>query len=298
MECASLTFQDQVVLEVNNALAAGGALYVDSSSAMQSINTTYYGNWAAVGGAVYIAGLGTTTVSQTNFTNSTFLSNAANLTSSGGALVYIYECFPGGKDASNMYMWAEPPINDSCSAVRYGAGLAYAPHSIQLIDPSVTLYTSNGSNALDFLLWVTDIAGQNVTAGVSTDLASVSGLEVIVNGSYPLLPLDVPGDYDASFNLTGFPLVLLAFKTIRVQPCSLGRIKSEDNTTCTACGMLTFSLKTSSTTCDACPTGAQCNGSAAFLPPAQYYHSSPYSTNIVSCPNPALLVALHRWHAV
>ena len=44
MECASLTFQDQVVLEVNNALAAGGALYVDSSSAIQSINTTYYGN--------------------------------------------------------------------------------------------------------------------------------------------------------------------------------------------------------------------------------------------------------------
>ncbi|DBB03470.1 TPA: hypothetical protein ACH3X3_010824 [Trebouxia sp. C0006] len=87
-----------------------------------------------------------------------------------------------------MYMWAEPPINDSCSAVRYGAGLAYAPHSIQLIDPSVTLYTSNGSNALDFLLWVTDIAGQNVTAGVSTDLASVSGLEVIVNVSALSLP--------------------------------------------------------------------------------------------------------------
>jgi len=49
--------------------------------------------------------------------------------------------------------------------LRYGAGLAYAPHSIQLIDPSITPYTSNGSNALEFLLWVTDIAGQNVTAG-------------------------------------------------------------------------------------------------------------------------------------
>jgi len=84
-----------------------------------------------VGGAVYIAGLGTTTVSQTNFTNSTFLSNAANLTSSGGggavyldagitlfsnsafkqntasgyggALVYIYECFPGATNTSIAY---------------------------------------------------------------------------------------------------------------------------------------------------------------------------------------------------
>jgi len=45
MECASLTFQDQVAMNANNALAAGGALYVDSSSAIQSINTTYYGNW-------------------------------------------------------------------------------------------------------------------------------------------------------------------------------------------------------------------------------------------------------------
>ena len=31
--------------------------------------------------------------------------------------------------------------------------------------------------------------------------------QLTAQGSYPLLPLDVPGDYDASFNLTGFPLV-------------------------------------------------------------------------------------------
>jgi len=81
---------------------------------------------------VYIAGLGATIVSQTNFTNSTFLSNAANLTSAGvlsggggavyldggitvfngstfqqnnaskygGALVYVHECFPGTTNTS------------------------------------------------------------------------------------------------------------------------------------------------------------------------------------------------------
>jgi len=86
---------------------------------------------AAVGGAVYIAGLGATIVSQTNFTNNTFLSNVANLTSSGGggavyldggitlfngstfkqntasgyggALVYVYECFPGATNTSIAY---------------------------------------------------------------------------------------------------------------------------------------------------------------------------------------------------
>jgi len=80
---------------------------------------------------VYIAGLGATTVSQTNFTNNTFLSNAANFTSDGGggavyldggitlfngntfqqntangyggALVYIHECFPGATNISLAY---------------------------------------------------------------------------------------------------------------------------------------------------------------------------------------------------
>ncbi len=77
-----------------------------------------------------------------------------------------------------------------------------------------------------------------------------------------------------------------ASMTLRVQPCSLGSITSGNNTICTVCGNSTFSLDPTSTVCDACPSGAQCNGSAAFIPPAEYYHSSPNSTHIVSCPNP------------
>ena len=44
LECVSVTFQDQVAMQMNHAAAAGGALHVDSSSAIQSTNTTYYGN--------------------------------------------------------------------------------------------------------------------------------------------------------------------------------------------------------------------------------------------------------------
>ena len=43
--------------------------------------------------------------------------------------------------------------------------MAYAPQSIQLAGPSVKEYTSDGSTGLEFLLRVTDVAGQNVTAG-------------------------------------------------------------------------------------------------------------------------------------
>ena len=49
--------------------------------------------------------------------------------------------------------------------LRYDARLADAPYSIHLVDPSVLDYTSDGSTGLEFLLWVTDVAGQNVTAG-------------------------------------------------------------------------------------------------------------------------------------
>ena len=45
VECASLTVQDQVAMQLNHADAAGGALHADSSSAIQSTNTTYHGNW-------------------------------------------------------------------------------------------------------------------------------------------------------------------------------------------------------------------------------------------------------------
>ena len=77
-----------------------------------------------------------------------------------------------------------------------------------------------------------------------------------------------------------------AVKTIQVQPCSLGSVRNNETTTCTVCANLLFSLDPTNTTCDGCPSGAQCFGSDAFIPPVQSYHSSPNSTTIVSCPNP------------
>ncbi|KAL0046985.1 hypothetical protein WJX82_003591 [Trebouxia sp. C0006] len=223
------------------------------------------------------------------------------------------------------------PSEDPAPLLGYGDGLAYPPYSIQLAGPSVVTYTSDGSTGLEFLLWVTDIAGQNVTAGVSSNTTSASALEATVIASAnpiasaleatvsvsPAVDLPagarplrltghttgtgdpkglilvsafeivaVPWDYNVSFSLTDFPLVPAASMILRVQSCSLGSITSGNNTICTVCGNSTFSLDPSSTVCNACPSGAQCNGSAAYIPPAQYYHSSPNSTHIVSCPNP------------
>ena len=60
-------------------------------------------------------------------------------------------------------------ITDICIA-RYGNGLAYAPHSINLAGSPEVMYTSDGSTPVDFRLWATDIVGQNVTAGQLVNL--------------------------------------------------------------------------------------------------------------------------------
>ncbi len=77
-----------------------------------------------------------------------------------------------------------------------------------------------------------------------------------------------------------------AFKTIQIQPCSVGHVTDEYNTSCTVCGNSTFSLDPNKTFCDACPSPAQCFGNDVFIPPEQHWHSSPNSTTILSCPNP------------
>ncbi len=73
-----------------------------------------------MGGAVYIAGLGTGVVSQTNFTNNTFESNAANQTflgvvSGGGGALYL----DGGVTLLNGSTFRQN------SASGYGGALAY-----------------------------------------------------------------------------------------------------------------------------------------------------------------------------
>ena len=62
----------------------------------------------------------------------------------------------------------QPYVTPTCICIdRYGSGVAYAPHSIHLAGPSEVMYTSDGSTPVDFSLWVTDIAGQNMSQGKS-----------------------------------------------------------------------------------------------------------------------------------
>lgn len=59
-----------------------------------------------------------------------------------------------------------PGIQTTCTgSARYGSELAYAPHFINLAGPRKVMYTSNGTNTMDFQLWATDVVGRIVSAG-------------------------------------------------------------------------------------------------------------------------------------
>lgn len=71
---------------------------------------------------------------------------------------------------------------------------------------------------------------------------------------------------------------------IQVQNCTLGQVQ-QNAAICSTCPAATFSLNPLNASCDACPAGATCFGGSNFIPPSQSWHSHPYSTNIVQCPN-------------
>ena len=75
-----------------------------------------------------------------------------------------------------------------------------------------------------------------------------------------------------------------AWKMVQVQNCTTGQVQ-QNAAICSTCPAATFSLNPLNGSCDACPAGATCFGGSHFIPPSQSWHSHPYSTNIVQCPN-------------
>ena len=75
-----------------------------------------------------------------------------------------------------------------------------------------------------------------------------------------------------------------AWKMVQVQNCTTGQVQ-QNAAICSTCPAATFPLNPLNESCDACPAGATCFGDSHFIPPSQSWHSHPYSTNIVQCPN-------------
>ena len=127
----------------------------------------------------------------------------------------------------------------------------------------------------------------NSTATVSAD-RSLSVCLTAVTASY-VLPYPGQSCFGRlAFTFKGSAMqVLPVWKTLQIQSCSLGQVTDNTNDTCRVCGAATFSLNPQNTSCDTCPSGILCYGSAIFIPPLHYWHSSPNSTTILSCPNTA-----------
>lgn len=80
-------------------------------------------------------------------------------------------------------------------------------------------------------------------------------------------------------------------QNIRVPQCADGESTILNGTSCYKCrgGTVSFSRddSTPSDLCLPCPPGARCSGGAVLVPETEYWHSSPRSTALHKCPNPA-----------
>lgn len=116
-------------------------------------------------------------------------------------------------------------------------------------------------------------------------------------------------------------------QTVEVLPCGLGEVPKDAGASCQRCDQRVYSLwsdprvsaaqqlrqalaafssmeadgrnydawlqvqasiaRNTSLVCDACPANAECLGGAVVVPVAGYWHSSPNSTRMHECPQPA-----------
>lgn len=78
--------------------------------------------------------------------------------------------------------------------------------------------------------------------------------------------------------------MLPAYKLVSVRQCTTGEVQTSPEL-CSACPASSFSFNSSQTACNICPANANCSGGANLVPLSQYWHSSPSSDHIISCPN-------------
>ncbi|KAL0052667.1 hypothetical protein WJX82_005691 [Trebouxia sp. C0006] len=229
--------------------------------------------------------------------------------SSGLSSNNVTGCSSPAWDGNAVQAIGQSPDTEQGGPHGYGGVMAYPPFSITLAGEPDMVCISNGITPFSITARVHDMAGNVVTAGVSTDSEQPLIATVNVTG-IPNLPVGVPTPalpghtqgaaditgiinitdivlvaypwvYNLSVTLTGFPQVPAAWKMVQVQNCTTGQVQ-QNAAICSTCPAATFPLNES---CDACPAGATCFGGSHFIPSSQSWHSHPYSTNIVQCPN-------------
>jgi hypothetical protein len=116
-------------------------------------------------------------------------------------------------------------------------------------------------------------------AEVSGNNARVAGGGIYMESSRIMLDEDIARRITTGNTAPFGPQLLAAGR------CMPGEINVGE--WCAPCGRGLYSFNPTNTSCDVCPEGAVCTGSAEISPLPGHWHSSPWSTQVHACPNPA-----------
>jgi hypothetical protein len=265
--------------------AEGGAEVLISEATLLSGNSVFNGN----GGAVAAFDNVKLTVK-----NSTMSHNKASY-GSGGAIFADYNASVIITDASGL------THNEASFSVGGGA-LALADYATATLDGGSSIvsnfanYSSGGGISVRSDTKLVIIGGSIVADNratlyggglyvVQAASATIDGGSVIANNTANSTGADISAAADESL-LLGATNINISSPTLswtRMR-CVIGEVKGSSSSFCSKCGANTYSLNTSATVCDVCPTHASCSGGDVISPLPGFWSSSNYSTQIHSCP--------------
>eukprot|EP00775_Hariotina_reticulata_P005170 gene5170-5408_t len=318
-ESAAVTFSGQSVCSRNRARQGGCAAAQGPSSVLVFNDSTVNGNRAALGAGVRMGDRSVLLMS-----GSTVVADNAASMAGGGLYMSDFSSLRLGETVSIRSNSAERfgggvvliSNNASLAQVQQavsGSNLAPYDTGISVLTTNLTLkgdrVVPNFVSRLGSeqgVLWVKlavrgwfelPCEGVLVQAVLSSHRNEILGVNrSAADGSVQLgIKLrQPPGCYSITLSLVeSLDLVMLGVVVppvamkVCVRQCVAGEISTGD--ACEVCRKGSYSLSAGSDdTCLPCPSaGAECPGGAVILPQDGWWHSSPYSAQVHSCPNPA-----------
>ena len=241
----------------------GGAIAVLDTSRIFLFNTRLIGNNATYGsgGAIYADYDASVVIDD----RCTLRNNTSSFSLGGGALALGGNATARITGASQLVENVAELSSGGAVSITGNASLLLAGSTV-ISDNYATLYGGG--------LYVVQDAVANITGGV-----------LVTNNTSGNSGQDISASADGSLIL-GDTNINISSPTLYWSRiiCVVGEVKSPATGYCMECGLNSYSLDPAASSCQVCPTNANCTGRDIILPLEGYWHSHKYSTQVHSCP--------------
>ncbi len=270
----------------------GGAVYISSYPGKVSIDSsTFQYNEGKNGGAVSVS------LSLVSVTRSSFVGNVA--TEGGGAIFWIYSnIYPTTVDESsrtlsydNFASYGQFIATDLVFLSSYFP-MNYKPVSGKPLNSTIEVYLKDYYGQVVTNTSLYSDATLTIYCSVYKDSGVVKGSSTVpskhgVAGFTQIVVTGVPGENTTLVFSVPISNINDTYQTIHFRECESGEITTSvgDNLyTCQECGLGTYSLDPSDTSCNICPDHAYCPGANVISVDSGYWRVNQVSASVLECP--------------